>query len=179
MKRMGLLILMLALFSFLAFSQLRIDAGLAVPIGIGTVLDGSVLEMDNSVSDFLSRTFLPLPEGAMYYQFDFGKLKLAIGARAFTMVIETIIWPNALAELVFGPVVVEAQVGGGAFLLLGLVSDFVTGRVFFPDLSVWLKVGTRQAVRFGAGVIGMFLPEQNSTFPIVIYLSGKITLASG
>jgi hypothetical protein len=63
-------------------------------------------------------------------------------------------------------------------MLLGLVSDFHTGNVFFPDLSVWMKLGSKQMIRIGTGVIGVFLPEQNSTVPFVAYLSGKITLDS-
>ena len=170
--------LLLAMVSALAFGQIRIDAGIAVPIGIGAVLDGSSLEMSSSIGEFLSRTFLPLPEAALHYQFDLGKLKMGIGARAFTLILETMVWPNAFVEYDFGPVVAEAQLGGGAFLLLGLVSDFQAGDVFFPDLSVWMKLGSKQDLRIGAGVIGIYLPEQSSSFPVVVYLGGKITIAS-
>jgi len=87
-----------------------------------------------------------------------------------------VIWPNAFAEIDLGPVVVEAQVGGGGFLFFGLVSDFQTGRVFFPDLSAWLKLGKEGNLRLGAGAIGVYLPEQTSDLPIVFYLGGKIAL---
>jgi hypothetical protein len=178
MKKIVVLTVLLALVGTLAFSQIRIDAGIAVPIGIGAVLDGSSLEMNGTVGEFLSRTFLPLPEAALHYQFDLGNIKMGIGARAFTLILETMVWPNAFVEYDFGPIVAEAQVGGGAFLLLGLVSDFQTGEVFFPDLSVWMKLGATQGFRLGAGVIGIYLPEQSSTFPVVVYLSGKIALVS-
>jgi hypothetical protein len=168
--------LILALATGMTFAQLRVDAGIAVPIGIGVVLDGTSLEMSSAVGDFLSSTFLPLPEAALHYQFDLGHLKLGVGVRAFTLILETMLWPNAFVEYDFGPIVAEAQVGGGAFMLLGLVSDFQTGEVFFPDLSVWAKLGVKQNVRLGGGIIGIFLPNQSSSFPVVVYLGGKIAL---
>lgn len=177
MKRLAVLTIMLVVLITGVFSQVRIDAGIAVPIGIGAVLDGTSLEMSNTAGEFLSRTFLPLPEAALHYQFDLGAIKMGLGARAFTFILETMIWPNAFIEYDFGTIVAEAQVGGGAFLLLGLVNDFQSGQVFFPDLSVWMKLGAQKNIRVGTGVIGVFLPEQNSTVPFVAYISGKITLS--
>jgi len=178
MKRLALLTMIIALVGGVAFAQLRIDVGIALPIGIGSVLAGSSLEMDSTVGEFLSRTFLPLPEAGLHYQFDLGVVKMGVGARAFTFILETIAWPNAFVELDLGQFVAEAQLGGGAFVLLGLASDFRTGRVFFPDLSVWLKVGQKQSIRLGGGIIGIYLPEQSSSFPVVVYLGGKVALAS-
>jgi len=175
-KKLIIIIALAGLAGSLAFGQIRIDAGIAVPIGVGAVLDGTSLEMNDVVGNFLSRTFLPLPELGLHYQFDFGQLKFGLGARAITLIIETMIWPNAFIEYNFGSLVAEAQLGGGAFLLLGLISDFQAGHVFFPDLSMWMKVGASQRVRFGAGITGIYLPEQSSSFPVVVYLAGKITL---
>jgi hypothetical protein len=178
MKRTVLLTLILALVGGMAFGQLRVDVGIALPIGIGAVLEGSSLEMSSTVGDFLSSTFLPLPEAGLHYQFDLGMVKLGVGARAFTFILETMLWPNAFVELDLGQFVAEAQLGGGAFVLLGLSSDFRTGRVFFPDLSVWLKLGQKQSIRLGAGIIGIYLPEQSSSFPVVVYIGGKVAIAS-
>lgn len=176
MKRIVLLALIIALVTGMAFGQLRIDVGIALPIGIGAVLEGSSLELNSTVGDFLSNTFLPLPEAALHYQFNLGMVKLGAGVRGFTFILETILWPNAFVEVDLGQFVAVAQLGGCAFALLGLASDFRTGRVFFPDLSAWFKLGQKQNIRLGAGIVGIYLPEQSSTFPVVVYLGGKVAL---
>jgi hypothetical protein len=98
MKRIMVLVLILGVLITGAFGQLRIDAGIAAPIGVGAVLDGTSLEMSGTAGEFLSRTFLPLPEAAFHYQFDLGHIKMGLGARAFTLILETIVWPNAFIE---------------------------------------------------------------------------------
>jgi len=176
MKKAFFLAMALSLVGGAAFAQLRLDIGIAAPIGVGSVLDGTKLQMNGLAGNFLSKVFLPLPEAALHYQFDLAAVKLGIGARAFTLIVETVIWPNAFAEFDLGPVDIEAQVGGGAFAFFGLVSDFETGRVFFPDLSAWLKLGKDGNLRLGAGLIGLFLPNQTSNLPVVLYLGGKLAL---
>jgi len=157
-------------------AQMRLDVGIAAPIGIGRALDGTKLEMDGAAGDFLSKVFLPLPEAGLHYQFDLGTVKVGLGGRAFTLILETVLWPNAFAEFDLGPVVLEAQVGGGAFAFVGLVSDCETGRVFFPDLSAWFKLGKDGNFRLGAGALGLYLPDQTATVPFIFYLGGKAAI---
>jgi len=174
MKKSLFLVLALIALSGTAFAQLRIDAGVSMPVRINVALEGTTLEIGSDIGNFLAGTIFPIPEGAVHYQFDLGVVKLGLGARAFSFILETIVWPNAFAEIDLGPVVLEAQLGGGAFLLFGLVSDAQFGEVFFPDLSAWLKFGTDDSVRIGAGVIGLYLPDQTSRLPLAFYLGGKI-----
>jgi hypothetical protein len=176
MKRIVVLTLILALVGGIAFGQIRLDAGIAIPIGIATALDGSSLQMNSVVGELFASTLLPLFEVAFHYQFDLGMVKLGLGARAFSYICETLLWPNAFVEYDFGLIIAEAQIGGGGYLLLGQVSAFQAGKVFFPDLSVWMRLGREQVIRVGMGIIGIYLPEQRSSFPIVIYLGGKIAM---
>lgn len=178
MKRITVLALIIVLAGGAAFAQPRIDVGIDLPIGIGSVLDGTSLEVTSTVGNFLATTFLPLPEAGLYYQIDLGGFKIGAGARAVSLILQTIIWPNAFFELDLDVFVVEAQLGGGAFVLFGRVNDFQTGRVFFPDLSGWFKVGKDQNIRLGGGIAGVFLPGQSSTFPVVFYVGGKVVLAA-
>jgi len=104
-------------------------------------------------------------------------VKLGVGVRAFTLILETALWPNAFAELHLGPVAFEAQVGGGLFALVGLYNNVKAGNLFFPDLSVWYKIGKKQLFRLGGGVMGFYFPEIASEgIAFAFYLGGKVAL---
>lgn len=172
-------IIVLALFVAIitpAFSQMRIDIGIDIPRGIGAALDGSA-EISQETADVFKKYFIPFPEAAIYYQFDLDTVKLGIGARAYTFILETVIWPNAFAEVNLGPVAIQAQLGGGLFGLIGLYNSIQTGSVFFPDLSVWYKLGKKQSFRLGLGVLGIYLPEIASDgMAFAYYFGGKVVL---
>jgi hypothetical protein len=74
-------------------------------------------------------------------------------------------------------VAVEAQVGGGLFALIGLYNNVKSGSLFFPDLSVWYKIGKKQLFRLGGGVMGFYLPELSTEgLAFAFYLGGKVAL---
>ena len=178
MKKYLLIVLIVALVAIPAVAQWRLDIGVDVPRGVGAVVGNDVLGSD-AASAALSSTFFPFPEAAIYYTFGEGTmLQAGVGMRCFTFIIESIAWPNIFAEFNFGPLAIEAQVGGGAFVafgITGLNADY--GKVFFPDLSAWFKLGKKQAFRLGVGAIGIFLPELTTeTVPFVFYLGGKVAL---
>jgi hypothetical protein len=176
MKRAALLFFILALVAVPAFSQLRLDIGVDVPRGIGAVLQGDT-QISKDAVDFFSNYVFPFPEAALHYQFDFGMVKLGVGARAFTFILETAIWPNAFAELNLGPLAIEAQAGGGLFALVGLYNSVKAGKVFMPDLSAWFKIGKKQLFRLGGGAMGIYLPEVTTEgMAFVYYLGGKVAL---
>jgi hypothetical protein len=41
----------------------------------------------------------------------------------YSLILLSALWPNVIAELDLGPAVLEAQLGGGAFMFFGLVSE--------------------------------------------------------
>jgi hypothetical protein len=176
MKRFVLVAALVAILAFPAFSQIRLDLGADVPFTIG-VIGGGTIETSSEVGDFLSHHILPFPEAALYYQFNAGPLKLAPGVRVFTFIFESIAWPNLMLELVLDPIFIQAQFGGLLFGMFGLLNDSEYGKVFFPDLSVWVGLGKERRFRLGAGVLGMAMPELTTEgIGIVPYIGGRVSL---
>lgn len=152
----------------------RLDIGVDIPKGVGAFMAGDV-NVSGDVADFLSQYFFPFPEAALHYQFDTGMFRFGVGLRGFTFIIESVVWPNVFAEAELGPVVLEAQAGGGLFGAFGIGNTVQTGSVFFPDLSAWFKIG--KSFRLGGGAIGVFLPEQSTnTIPFAFYFGGKAAI---
>ena len=176
MKRIILVAAFVAVLVFPAFSQARIDIGVDVPMTIGVIGNGEI-ETSNEAGEFLKEHILPFPEASFYYQFRAGPITLAPGVRCFTFILESVLWPNIMAELELGPVFIQGQLGGLFFAVFGLYSNVDYGAVLLPDLSVWVGLGKERRFRLGGGVLGMMLPELTTEgMAIVPYLGGKIAL---
>lgn len=158
-----------------AFSQVRLDVGVEIPITVG-VISSSGVETAGDVGEFLSHP-LPFPYANFGYQINAGPLKIVPGIRVFTIVLESILWPNVLVELELGRLSIDAQVGGLAFVVFGLFTDADFGAVVVPDVSVWYGLGKKGQFRLGGGVIGLYVPElTEDAMAIVPYLGGKVAL---
>ncbi|MEE9307465.1 MAG: hypothetical protein V3V57_08110 [Spirochaetia bacterium] len=176
MKRIVLFAVFIAVLALPAFSQFRIDMGVDVPLTVGTI-SGSGVTTSSDVGQFLGDHILPFPEASLYYQFSVGRLKLAPGVRVFTFILESVLWPNLMAELALDPVFIQAQLGGLIFAVFGLVNDIQFGEVLLPDVSVWIGLGKERRFRLGAGVLGMMLPELSTEEMLIIpYVGAKISL---
>jgi len=176
MKRIVLLAVFIAVLALPAFSQFRIDLGVDVPLTVGTI-SGSGVTTSSEIGSFLDDHILPFPEASLYYQFSVGRLKLAPGVRVFTFILESVLWPNLMAELALDPVFIQAQLGGLVFVLFGLENDVQFGQVLLPDVSFWLGLGKERRFRLGAGVLGMMLPELSTEEMLIIpYVGAKISL---
>jgi len=153
-------------------SQARLDLGFFAPRGVGVSGDSDI---NAAMADW---PFIPIPDIGIYYQGDVGPLKLGIGARGFSAIVETFAWPNAYAEFNIGPLALEAQFGGGLFAMFGLAgTDFATGKVFIPDLSAWFKLGKKGVIRLGGGAMGVYVPDVvGDTMPFLIYFGGKAAI---
>lgn len=151
-------------------AQVRLDLGVDIPLRISAVVEGS--EMTGSIDVPYT---LPFPSSGLYYTFGAGPLNLGVGARMYSLILLSALWPNVIAELDLGPGVLQAQLGGGAFMFFGLLSDFQTGAVFIPDLSAWFKLG--KTLRLGGGAMGLFIDElAESAMPVVFYLGIKAAI---
>jgi hypothetical protein len=176
MKRIVLLVAFIAVLAVPAFSQFRIDLGFDVPLTLGVMGNGEI-ETSSEVGEFLRDHILPFPEASFYYQFEIGPLRLAPGLRVFTFILESVLWPNLMAELAFDPVFIQAQLGGLIFAVFGLYNDIQFGEVLLPDLSVWIGLGKERRFRIGGGVIGLMLPDLTTEgIGIAPYLGAKISL---
>lgn len=174
-KKIPIVILFSILIAGPAFSELRVDVGADIPWGIGAVISGFSDPSQTSVNVLQNFVFL-VPEGNVLYQFPLGPVKLGAGIRAFSLILETIAWPNALAELNLGPVAVDLNLGGGVYFLFGLYNQLSTSSVIVPDLSAYFKIG--KTFRVGGG--GIFFYDLNSAtrgsaVPYAIYLAGKFS----
>ena len=119
MKRIILVVAFVAILASPVFSQLRLDVGVDVPMNIYAVGGGEILS-SSDVGSFLKEHILPFPEASLYYQFNVGPVSLAPGVRVFSFILESVLWPNLMAELQLGPVFLQAQLGGLLFLFFGL-----------------------------------------------------------
>jgi hypothetical protein len=176
MKQLLTIIALLLLLVSPAFAQFRIDLGIDMPVTVGT-LTGDGVQTSSDVGTFLSEYHFPFPEAGLYYQFGVGPVKLAAGLRAYTFILETVAWPNLLAELQLGPFFIDAQIGGLLFGFFGLANAFEYGEVFFPDVSAWFGFGSKKNFRLGVGCLGMLLPELTTEGMLIVpYVGGKISL---
>ncbi len=176
MKKLILVILIASAIIVPAAAQARLDVGFLAPRGLGVSTSGGTdTTLGKTMADW---PFIPIPEVGLYYQFDLSMVKVGLGARCFTALIESFAWPNAYAELDLGPAAIEAQIGGGLFVLFGAAGTSTgTGAVFFPDLSAWLKIGKKGILRLGGGAIGLYAPDalaDNILF--LVYLGGKAAI---
>ncbi|OHD27588.1 MAG: hypothetical protein A2064_13490 [Spirochaetes bacterium GWB1_66_5] len=159
-----------------AFSEVRLDLGVDVPLVAGFISGGDVTS-SSEIGTFLTEHIFPFPEASIYYQFKVGPLRVAPGVRFFTFILESVMWPNVIAELELGPVFIEGQLGGLVFGYFGVVTGLEFGQVLIPDLSIWVGLGKKKMFRLGAGAIGLMLPEiSTSQMLFAGYIGVKVSL---
>jgi hypothetical protein len=173
MKKLFFVAAALILLSLPAFADFRLDIGLDAPLSVGVTSGGSGVG-----SDIGKIPFLPIPEIAIHYFWGLGPVDLGVGLRAFTVIIESLAWPNLVGEVNLGPVVIQAQFGGGFFAAFGAAGNNTAfGNVAIPDLSAWFKLGKDQNFRLGGGVMGIWAPDAlGSIMPWLFYVGGKVAL---
>lgn len=146
---------------------IRFDLGFDAPITLGAIIDGDSFEGAGFFTEFV----IPFPSLNLNYVVPVGPLTLGGGLRGYSLIIESFFWPNLMAELALGPFVVQAQFGGGAFLMFGIANTVQSGAVFFPDLGLYYQ---HKKFRIGAGALGVFVENiDTATLPIVFYASAK------
>ncbi len=176
MKHLVIIVAFILLLVSPVFSQVRFDLGFDVPMTVGTIT-GSGVTTSSEIGNFLKDHPFPFPEASVSYQFNLGPVKLAPGIRLYTLILESIFWPNLLAEVQLGPVFIDAQLGGLFFGIFGLFNNFDFGKVLIPDLSAWLGLGKERRFRIGGGVLGLALPELSTEGMLIVpYLGVKIAL---
>ena len=170
MKKYMVIVVLIALCLVSVSGQTRLDLGIDIPLRISAVVEGSEL------ADGVDVPYtLPFPSAGLYYTFGAGPLNLGVGARMYSLILLSALWPNVIAEMDLGPAVLQAQLGGGAFMFFGLVSEIHAGAVFIPDLSVWFKLG--RTLRLGGGAMGLFIEDFAATaLPVVFYVGAKAAI---
>ncbi|WP_304244223.1 hypothetical protein [Gracilinema caldarium] len=173
MKRCYALLGVLLVFSMPLFAQVRLDMGIEIPRGVGAISGNEVLS-DPEVNQVFNEYILPVPELGLYYQFGGNALRAGVGLRMYTFILASIFWPNAFIEADVGPLTLQAQLGGGLFGLYALgKTEFNSGKVLLPDLSLWYRWG--KSFRLGGGAIGLLFPE-STAMGFLYYIGGKFSI---
>jgi len=170
------IVLILLLIGFIlvpqVFAQVRFDLGLVYPFRLGVITDE--LNSSGDSEDFgtmIDYVFL-VPEVGVAYQFDAGPLKMGVGLRGYSLILETLMWPEIYAEFEISRLVLNANVGGLALIYFGLANGAVSGGFVVPDISLGFKLGKSFRVCVGAiGLMGSDL--DTSTVPYVAYVAGR------
>ena len=177
MKKRWLLIAFAALLilagAVSASAQLRLEGNLNWPLFGGIKLDPSVYGGSGGNVD-LSQYHLLLPDFRIYYQFGGdGMLRGGVGARVYTVIFLSIIYPEAYLEVNLKPIVLEASLGGYLFGVFGLASSLSTASLLLPDLNVGWQIAPW--FRLGAGML-FFTPlnaNWSQNFGYIGYLGAR------
>ena len=172
-------IIFLVLITFIAisgaFAQFRIDLAIDVPVKIGVSISDLDGGSSNESIDVLEFGTFPVPEALFAYQTNLGPVKVGGGIRVFSLILESVAWPHIYAELDLSPIVINAGIGGGGFLVFGLFNDANTGNLFIPDMHIAYKFG--DTFRLGIGAIGFIGSDIGpDAFPYMIYLTGRFSI---
>ncbi|MFO7848371.1 MAG: hypothetical protein R6V67_00300 [Spirochaetia bacterium] len=119
-------------------------------------------EFDNydEVNDFLMSYPIIVPDLRGHVFINAGPTRLGIGARGFSLILETILWPTLTAELDVRDFRFTGSVGGGMFALIGVYNDIKTGQIWFPEVTAAYMFN--DWFHLGVGGTGMYLPELSS-----------------
>ncbi len=166
-----------------SFAQPRIDLGIDVPFYFGVkIVDTSGSGLGFDTGAFSQFTFL-FPEIAAHYVIDLELLKIGLGVRMFTFIIESVGWPNLFVELNLDPLVLSAEVGGGFYFLFGLFSTAGSMPLAIGDIAAAYKFN--DWFRAGLGVFSIAETDQNinfsdsGSFPFAVYAFAKFTFDMG
>lgn len=165
LKKAIILAALAAMLAVPAFAQWRVDIGADMPFYAG-ITDSIVGDATGGNIPY----FIPFPNAALSYQFDLGLISLGVGAKVYSFILLNILSPMAYVEMDFDPLVVNLSAWGGGFLVFGLVNEFLTENFIVPDLSVMFKLGKRQTLRLGGGVMtALSLEGSQGVFPFIAY----------
>lgn len=158
-----------------AFAQFRIDLAIDVPVKIGVSVSDLEGESSNESIDVLDFGTFPIPEALFAYQTSLGPVKVGGGIRVFSLILESIAWPQIYTEFDLSPIVIHAGIGGGGFMMFGLYNSIDTASLFIPDMHIAYKFG--DTFRLGIGAMGFTGSDIGpDAFPYVIYLTGRFSI---
>jgi len=88
----------------------------------------------------------------------------------------SVAWAYSYVELDLSPIVINAGVGGGAFMVFGLpANDITTANVILPDMHIAYKFGDTFRLGIGAvGIAGEIFPD--NALPVLFYLTGRFSI---
>jgi hypothetical protein len=147
--------------------QGRVDLGLSgflIPVNI------FVDDIGTAGTDSSSGIILPLIDAGFYGQMNVGQnLRFGIGFRALSIILTTITWPTAYAEVDLWRFSFNARVGGGFFVALaGFYPIFVLGDYLIPEASLWFRLPSS---RIGVGTLTILNSDIGLNNSVLLYIS--------
>jgi len=171
------LVVVLALVGGNAFAQFRMDIDVNVPFSASLVSDVmSINGGTSAASTSIPFTFV-IPDIKALGQADLGIVRLGGGVRLFSVILETILFPEVFAEVKLGPVAANLSLGGYAYGFFGLYSNLHFWNVMTIDASVGFDV--TNWFRAQAGFFGLTPFDDMNNFVGVVYAGGKFILTPG
>jgi|SRR6056297_2129054 len=133
-----------------AAADSQVDIGLHIPYYIGIDTE------DEDAGAALDYAFL-VPDLKYNYFLNESGIRLGVGVRLFTVILESMVYPIVTVETDIGQFRLSGHVGGGAFLFFGLFNSIETGQIVLPEVSVAYRFSESFSIGTGAGFF--FAPE--------------------
>jgi hypothetical protein len=154
-----------------AGAQVRLDVCIDKPLYLGF----GNSENPNLGGVDITSVWILFPELQLTYQFGTPFLHGGVGARMFTFILESVLYPCAFVEVQVGPVTANLNVGGGWFGMFGLAGGrSATGALFFPDLNV--GVNLNDWFRLGGGVFAAWAQAIPSGVAYALYINARFII---
>ena len=172
MKRFWVVLAVLAIVAGSVTAEWRADIRFDIPWRLGVTIEGVEGESSSESVNVLQEITIILPNVIAGYGTKLGPISVGVGARLYTLILQSMVYPVGFAEVELGPVAVGFNVGGGVFGFFGLHNAFETSSILVPDLSAHFKIG--RTFRLGLGglmVLGVG-EEVQQAVPHVLYISG-------
>ncbi len=168
-KKLIIAFILLVFIVITGSAQVRLDVNVSVPIYNGIDVEGG-----EGVGEFSDYAFL-IPDLMLSYVIDLEMIKIGIGARMMTFIVESVMWPNAFIELDLDPLVINLSCGGGVFVYFGVLSGIYTEVFVIPDFSAYFKI--TEWFHVGGGVLLLLGGEIFGTdiLPYSIYARARFS----
>src|SRR6056297_361798 len=134
-----------------AAADSQVDIAIHIPYYVGVEAEDA--EGMGAALEYI----FPVPDFKYNYFFNESGIKLGVGARLFTVILESMAYPIVTLETDVGPFTLSGHVGGGVFLFFGLFNDIGTGHYYIPEVSVAYRFSESFSIGTGAGFF--FAPE--------------------
>ncbi|HEY9593297.1 MAG TPA: hypothetical protein VHE79_02410 [Spirochaetia bacterium] len=152
-----------------AVAELRLDAAIQVPFRSLLTIDPLAGSSGVSAPDFV-----PLPSVEAAWQLPAGPVDVGIGARVYTLIYESIAWPNVFVEYTLDRFVFRADLGGGVWAFFGWLGNaVVAGPTMMPQLDVSWKLA--DWFRLGVGAVGIVPLGNLDGSGCAFYVGGRFT----
>lgn len=132
------------------------------PLYLGAGNLNEKFEGFDEVNEFLRKYPLIVPDLRGHVFMDAGPARLGIGARGFSAILETVLWPTLTAELDLAMFRLTGSLGGGVFGFIGLYNDIQTGQIWLPELTAAYMFN--DWFHLGLSGTGVYLPETSADF---------------